>query len=99
MRGTHIATLLLATAGLFSASALADEQKSFTALIAKGFEVKSVVLVPLDIAKRAQESVTTDTIIVTLQDKKSVAVCYVAFENWIFMNKASLDAPTLCEVR
>jgi hypothetical protein len=36
---------------------------------------------------------------VTLQNKKSVAVCYVAFANWAFMNKTSLDTATLCEVR
>jgi hypothetical protein len=99
MRNAGIGTLFFAAATLISASASADEQKSFTALIAKGFEIKSVVLVPLDIAKRASESVTTDTVLVTLQNKKSVAVCYVAFANWAFMNKTSLDTATLCEVR
>jgi hypothetical protein len=43
--------------------------------------------------------VKTDTVIVTLQGKQSVAVCYIAFANWAFMNKTSLDTPTLCEVR
>jgi hypothetical protein len=55
--------------------------------------------VPLEVAKRATESVKTDTVIVTLQNKQSVAVCYIAFANWAFMNKTSLDTPTLCEVR
>jgi hypothetical protein len=99
MRNAGIGTFLFAAAALISAGVSADEQKSFTALIAKGFEVKSVVLVPLDVAKRTSESVTTDTVLVTLQNKKSVAVCYVAFANWAFMNKTSLDTATLCEVR
>ena len=99
MRNARIRTLLVAVASLIAVSASADEQKSFMALMAKGFEIKSLVLVPLDIAKRASESVTTDTVLVTLQNKKSVAVCYVAFSNWAFMNKASLETPTLCEVR
>ena len=99
MRNARIRTLLVAVASLIAVSASADEQKSFMALMAKGFEIKSLVLVPVDIAKRVSESVTTDTVLVTLQNKKSVAVCYVAFSNWAFMNKASLETPTLCEVR
>jgi hypothetical protein len=99
MRKAGIATLLLAAACLISSGAAADDQQSFTSLVAKGFEVRSVVLVPLEVGKRASKNVTTDTIIVTLQNSTSVAVCYVAFANWAFMNKASLDTPTLCEVR
>jgi hypothetical protein len=99
MRGAGLGTLLFAVASMLCASALAEDQKSFSALIAKGFEVKSVVVFPVDMAKRASENVTTDTVLVTLQNKKSVAVCYIAFANWAFMNKASLDTPTLCEVR
>ena len=51
MRNAGIRTLLVAVASLIAVSASADEQKSFMALMAKGFEIKSVVLVPLDIAK------------------------------------------------
>jgi hypothetical protein len=99
MRKAGIGMFLLAAVGLISSGAAADDQQSFTALVAKGFEVKSVVLVPLEVGKRASKNVTTDTIIVTLQNSTSVAVCYVAFANWAFMNKASLDTTTLCEVR
>jgi hypothetical protein len=81
------------------ATSAAEQESSFTALIAKGFEIKSVVLVPLEVAKRVTESVKTDNVIVTLQRQESVAVCYVAFANWAFMNKTSLDSGTLCEVR
>ncbi|MET0640666.1 MAG: hypothetical protein ABWZ19_11680, partial [Hyphomicrobium sp.] len=35
----------------------------------------------------------------TLQKQDTVAVCYIAFANWAFMNKTSLDSSTLCEVR
>jgi hypothetical protein len=99
MRNAGLKTLLFIAATLVSITASAAEQKSFTDLVAKGFEVRSVVLVPLEVAKRASENVTTDTVLVTLQHKKSVAVCYIALANWAYMNKASLDTPTLCEVR
>ena len=93
--------LVLATVALISASAHADErlQSSFTALVGKGFEVKSVTLIPLDVAKRVTEKVRTDNVVVTLQKQDTVAVCYIAFANWAFMNKTSLDSSTLCEVR
>lgn len=103
MRSTGLGTLLVAALGLVSSGAWAQDQpplqSSFTALLSKDYEIKSVTLVPLEVAKRATESVKTDTVIVTLQSKQSVAVCYIAFANWAFMNKTSLDTPTLCEVR
>lgn len=102
MRSTGLGTLLVAALGFASSGAWAQDQplqSSFTALLAKDYEVKTVTLVPLEVAKRATESVKTDTVIVTLQSKQSVAVCYIAFANWAFMNKTSLDTPTLCEVR
>ena len=41
MRNARIRTLLVAVASLIAVSASADEQKSFMALMAKGFEIKS----------------------------------------------------------
>ena len=101
MRSIGPGLVFAVTMGLLPITASADErtQSSFTALIAKGFEVKSVTLIPLDVAKRVTEKVKTDNVIVTLQNKEAVAVCYVAFANWAFMNKTSLDSSTLCEVR
>jgi hypothetical protein len=102
MRSAGLGTLFFAALGLFSSNALAQEQpqqSSFTSLLSKDYEVKAVTLVPLEVAKRATESVKTDTVVVTLQNKQSVAVCYIAFANWAFMNRSSLDTPTLCEVR
>lgn len=100
--GLAIAAITFAAiGGSFSTQASADErmQSSFTALLSEGFEVKSVTLIPLEVAKRVTEKVKTDNVVVTLQNKDAVAVCYVAFANWAFMNKASLDSATLCEVR
>lgn len=102
MRSAGLRILFVATLGLVSATASAQEQpsqSSFTALLAKDYEIKTVTLVPLEVAKRATASVKTDTVVVTLQNKQSVAVCYIAFANWAFMNRTSLDTPTLCEVR
>jgi|SRR6476661_2709294 hypothetical protein len=104
MRSAGLGTLFFAAFMSAASGAFADDppsqlQSSFTALLAKDYEVKSVTLVPLEVAKRATETVKTDTVLVTLQNKQSVAVCYIAFANWAFMNKTSLDTPTLCEVR
>jgi len=101
MRSIGPGIVFAAIMGLLPVAASADErmQSSFTALVGKGFEVKSVTLIPLDVAKRVTEKVKTDNVIVTLQNKEAVAVCYVAFANWAFMNKTSLDSATLCEVR
>ncbi|HEY8193463.1 MAG TPA: hypothetical protein VIF13_00290 [Hyphomicrobium sp.] len=104
MRSAGLGTLFFAAFMSAASGAFADDpapqlQSSFTALLTKDYEVKSVTLVPLEVAKRATETVKTDTVLVTLQNKQSVAVCYIAFTNWAFMNKTSLDTPTLCEVR
>jgi hypothetical protein len=101
MRSISFGFVFATAAALLSASASADDrlQASFTALVGKGFEVKSVTLIPLDVAKRVTDKVRTDNVVVTLQKQETVAVCYIAFANWAFMNKASLDSSTLCEVR
>ena len=101
MRSIGLGLVFATSMGLVSATASADDrlQSSFTGLVAKGFEVKSVTLIPLDVAKRVTDKVRTDNVVVTLQKNEAVAVCYVAIANWAFMNKASLDSPTLCEVR
>jgi hypothetical protein len=101
MRSINLGLLFASAAAFLPALASADEQSqsSFTALIGKGFEVKSVTLVPLDVAKRMMDKVRTDNVIVTLQKQETVAVCYIAFVNWALMTKASLASSTLCEVR
>lgn len=101
MRSFSLGLAFATAAALTSAPAAADDrlQSSFTALVGKGFDVKSVTLIPLEVAKRVTEKVRTDNVIVTLQKGETVAVCYIAFANWAFMNKSSLDSPTLCEVR
>lgn len=87
-------------AGLAAAiPARAEGQQSFSSLITGGFEVRSVLFVPLDIAKKVSPDAASDTVVVTLQGKTSVAVCYMALTNWIVMNKSSLDNPAICEVR
>lgn len=101
MRSFGLGLMFAAAAGFGSAPASADDhlQSSFTNLMARGFQIRSVTLIPLEVAKRVTDKVRTDNVIVTLQKEETAAVCYVAFANWAFMNKASLDSPTLCEVR
>jgi hypothetical protein len=101
MRSMRSGFLFAAAIASLCGPARADErlQASFTSLVGKGFEIKSVTLIPLEVAKRVTDKVRTDNVVVTLQKQDTVAVCYIAFANWAFMNKASLDSATLCEVR
>lgn len=95
--GTLISSVIALAASVVPA--WAEGQKSFTSLVSDGFEVKSVLFVPLDIAKKVSPDAASDTVVVTLQGNKSVAVCYLALTNWIVMNKSSLENPAICEVR
>lgn len=97
----------LGSLGIFAAlaatlampAASAQEQQSFNALVGKGYEVRSVVLLPLDAAKRVAQDASSDTVVVTLQGGKSVAVCFMALSNWLGLVRTSLDNPGLCQVR
>ena len=92
--------LVLALAlSLLAHGAAAQEQQSFNALIAKGYEVRSVVMLPQDVSKRVAADAVMDTALITLQGNKSVAVCFMALSNWLGMIRTSLDNPGLCQVR
>lgn len=93
LRLSAVLTLAAAT------SALAQEQQSFTALQAAGFEVKTSDYIPIEGTQRINPKSTGDAILLTMQKGPQVAVCYFAFSNWVFMNKESLADTSLCEVR
>ena len=89
---------ILVSSSLVAASPNTPETKAFNALVAEGYEVKAVTLVPLEVAKREQANLNADAVAVTLQKGGSVAVCYFGFGNWIALNKASLANPAQCAV-
>lgn len=93
--------LCLAFAGtaMLLQGAAAQDTQSVNGLLAKGYEIRSVMMLPMDAAKRVAGDASSDTVVVTLQGGKSVAVCFLALPNWVALNKASLDNPALCEVR
>lgn len=95
--GILIAGLIAALAA--AAPVQAEGQQSFSSLLSGGYEVRSVLFVPLDVAKKVSPDAASDTVVVTLQGKTNVAVCYMALTNWIVMNKSSLENPAICEVR
>jgi hypothetical protein len=80
-------------------AAQAQEQQSFRSLISNGYEIKAVTVVPHEIAKRYADSTTTDTVLVTLQRQRNVAVCYFGFGSWVTLLTASIEDNTRCDVR
>ena len=71
----------------------AQEQQSFKALIGRGFDIKSVTFV------RGETTENREIFLVTLQQGKSVAVCYFAAANWINLNSTTLEDSKRCDVR
>lgn len=90
--------LALAGAALL-APAAAQEQQSVNGLLARGYEVRSVIMLPMEASRRVAADASSDTVVVTLQGGKSVAVCFMALPNWVALAVNSLDNPALCEVR
>ena len=82
-----------------AATAQAQDQQSYNAVIAAGFEVRDVAIVSLEEAVRLFPTSTTESVLVTLQNGKSVSVCYFALQTWVYLTRESLDNATLCEVR
>jgi hypothetical protein len=71
----------------------AQEQQSFKALVGKGYEIKGVTFA------HGESTDNRDSVLVTLQKDKSVAVCYFAAVNWINLNNATLEDARRCDVR
>jgi hypothetical protein len=71
----------------------AQEQQSFKALIGRGFDIKSVTFV------RGETTENREVFLVTLQQGKSVAVCYFAAANWINLSSTTLEDSKRCDVR
>ena len=73
--------------------ARAQEQQSFKTLIGRGFDIKSVTFV------RGETTENREVFLVTLQQGKSVAVCYFAAANWINLSAGTLEDSKRCDVR
>ena len=76
-----------------ASDARAQEQQSFKTLIGRGFDIKSVTFV------RGETTDNREVFLVTLQQGKSVAVCYFAAANWINLSSATLEDSKRCDVR
>jgi len=81
------------TCAIAASDCRAQEQQSFKALIGKGFEIKSVTFA------HGESTDNRDAILVTLQNGKSVAVCFFAAVNWINLSNNTLDDGKRCDVR
>jgi len=89
--------LLPFAVGLTCAMAASDcgaqEQQSFKALLGKGFEIKSVTFA------HGESTDNRDAVLVTLQNGKSIAVCFFAAVNWINLSNNALEDGKRCDVR
>ena len=84
-----IAVLLLA----FAVPTKAQEQQSFKTIIGKGYEIKGVTFA------KGESTDNRESIVVTLQKEKSVAVCYFAAAAWINLSAGALEDSKRCDVR
>jgi len=71
----------------------AQEQQSFKTLIGKGFEIRSVTFA------HGESTDNRDAVLVTMQNGKSVAVCFFAAVNWINLSNNTLEDGKRCDVR
>lgn len=97
---SKIAAVLVAAtlaSGVLIGSANA-KNSSFNELVSTGYEIKTVTLIPIEVAKREQADVGTDTVAVTLQKGGSIAVCYFSLGNWLSANKKSLGNAAQCAI-
>jgi hypothetical protein len=78
---------------LSASGSAAQEQQSFKALVGKGFEIKSVTFA------HGESTDNRDAVLVTLQQGKSVAVCFFAAVNWINLSSNTLEDGKRCDVR
>jgi hypothetical protein len=77
----------------WASAGLARDQRSFKAVLGKGYEIKSVTFA------RGESTENREVFIVTLQKEKSMAVCYFAALNWINLSDPQLEDTTRCDVR
>jgi hypothetical protein len=93
----HVSKIFAFAVGLLCIAQATDcraqEEQSFKTLLGKGFEIKSVTFA------HGESTDNRDAFVVTLQNTKSIAVCYFASVNWINLTSASLDDAKRCEVR
>ena len=94
-----VVLVVLFCAALAARAQAAEGAQSFKSLTAQGFEIKSVTLVPMEIAQRGNSAVNYDTVFVTLQKGAVIAVCYYSMVDWINADATSLDNTAQCQVR
>lgn len=84
---------LISATGLMAQQSI-EKQRSFSKLIAEGFEIRAVTQAAYESAKQADAQVY-----VTLQRGKDVAVCTINHANWSNMRDDSLGSAERCDVR
>ena len=67
---------------------------SYKQLITFGYEVKNVLIIPIEEAKQFQSP--NPLVLVTLQKSSSTASCLFGVPNWVAQLAQSLESPTQC---
>jgi hypothetical protein len=66
------------------------------ALLAAGYEIKTVTLVPHDIVLRGGSTIDVDAVVIMLQNGPSAAQCYVTYESYV--NRSYFSGAPSCAV-
>jgi len=61
----------------------AAQQPTMKELLAGGYEVKSVVLVPRDVVKRGGATDSVDAVVIMLQNGAALATCYEEYSSFV----------------
>ena len=79
------------------AEAPASPQRKTKDLIAEGFEIKSVTVIPREIVNRGGSTLDVDAVIILLQKGTELANCYVTFAGFADGSYYNGDTP-ICTV-
>jgi hypothetical protein len=90
---TIVALAVMSLAFAAMANAQEQQQQSFKSILGKGYEIKNVTFA------KGESTDNRESIVVTLQKEKSVAVCYFAAANWINLSSGVLEDSKRCDVR
>jgi hypothetical protein len=77
-----LAALCLMTGTVVALSQDAAPKQTYTSLMNQGFEIKNILMLPNDTSSRMQGTVSSETVLVTLQKGPVTATCWITLSAW-----------------
>jgi hypothetical protein len=77
-----LAALCLMTGTSIALSQDAAPKQTYTSLMNQGFEIKNILLLPNGTSSRMQGTVSSETVLVTLQKGPVTATCWITLSAW-----------------